>query len=123
MSLEITGKLIQLMPLETGEGRNGPWKKQTFIIEYMDGSYAKKVHMVVWGDKMNVLSGIREGAELKVSFNAESREYNQRWYTDLKAWKIEVLNPTTGQEDFPDIPSVSNSIGSADESSENDLPF
>ena len=34
-----------------------------------------------------------QGDKVKVSFNANSREYNGRWYTDLRAWKIEAETP------------------------------
>ena len=91
MSLEITGKVEQVLPLESGEGKNGPWKKQHFVIEYMDGNYAKKLCFSLWGDKTSALQDIQPGTEIKVSFNVESREYNQRWYTDAKAWRVEVV--------------------------------
>ena len=33
---------------------------------------------------------------LKVFFEIDSREYNDRWFTNLKAWKVEELS--SGQE-------------------------
>ncbi|MDP5139880.1 MAG: DUF3127 domain-containing protein, partial [Spirosomaceae bacterium] len=43
----------------------------------------------VWGDKIDSQM-MQEGNQLNVSFDVESREYNGRWYTDLKAWKMEL---------------------------------
>ena len=45
--MEITGKILQILREETGEGRNGPWKKQSFIMETQD-QYPKKVYITVW---------------------------------------------------------------------------
>ncbi|MDR0711988.1 MAG: DUF3127 domain-containing protein [Prevotellaceae bacterium] len=88
--MELKAKLIQLLPLQTGEGRNGPWKKQDFIVE-TDGQYPRKVCFSIWGDKVNP-SILAVGNTLNVSFEAESREFNGRWYTDLRAWKIDLID-------------------------------
>lgn len=84
--MEISGKIIQILPAETGEGRNGPWKKQSFIIETQE-QFPKKVCIQTWGDKIN-LNDYQEGDMVTVGVNIESREYNSRWYTDVKAWRM-----------------------------------
>jgi hypothetical protein len=68
--------------MQTGTGRNGQWKKQDMIVE-TDGQYPKKICISVWGEKINE-------DQLKIDFDVESREYSGWWYTDVKAWKIEV---------------------------------
>lgn len=88
MALEIQGKLTKIMEPETGEGKNGAWSKQSFVIETFE-TYSKKVCITAWGDKIDQLRNFQAGQDLKVSINIESREYNERWYTDVKAWKIE----------------------------------
>jgi hypothetical protein len=84
--MEISGKLIQFLPLQTGQGKNGTWKKQEFILE-LGGQYPKKVCIAAWGDKLD-MNGFKIGDTIEVSFDIESREYNGRWYTDVKAWKV-----------------------------------
>ncbi len=88
MPIEITGRIVTLLPLVTGEGKNGQWKKQEFVIETTD-QYPKKVVFSMWGDKADMLSNYKPGEDIKVSFNPESREHNGRWYTDLRAWRID----------------------------------
>ena len=39
---------------------------------------------------------MQEGNQLNVSFDVESREYNGRWYTDVKAWKMEMAGESQG---------------------------
>ena len=86
--MEIKGRLSRVLPAQTGQGRNGEWKKQGFVID-LEGTYPKKVCFQVWGDKVNVGSLI-VGDMINVFFDPESREFNEKWYTDLTAWKVET---------------------------------
>ena len=116
MSVELKGRLVEKLQTVSGEGRNGRWEKKEFIIE-TDDQFPKKICISVWNDKLAMLENIAEGDVIKVSVNIESREYNSRWYTDIRAWRIErdadegSLPPP---EDLPP-PDV--------ESIEGDLPF
>ena len=86
--MQLSAKLIQLLPLQSGTGKNGQWKKQDIIVE-TDGQYPKKICVSVWGDKVDEAL-LKTGNRLKIDFDVESREYNGRWYTDVKAWKVEL---------------------------------
>jgi hypothetical protein len=128
--MEIKGKLIHVLAQQTGEGKNGTWKKQDFVIE-TDGQYPKKVCLTIWGDKFNE-TFLTIGNELNVSFDAESREYNGRWFTDLKAWKIELASadssessaPTPFKSSAPAQPtSVAPEFAVSAEGEKDDLPF
>ncbi len=90
MALEVNGKLVRVMNPVTGEGRNGSWTKQEFVVETFD-QYPKKICMSVWGEKVDALRRFQIGDDVKVSINLESREYNERWYTEVRAWKIDSL--------------------------------
>ncbi len=106
--MDIKGRITHILPLQTGEGKNGTWKKQDFVIE-TDGQYPKKVCFSIWGDKYNE-SFLAVGNELNVSFDPESREYNGRWYTELRAWKIELAGSKPESNDFasPSAPAVAS---------------
>ncbi len=91
MALEITGKIFSLLEPVTGAGTNGPWTKREFVIETQE-QYPKKVCLEAWNDKATALDSIGTGADVKVSFDVSSREYNQKWYTSLRIWKLEVVS-------------------------------
>jgi hypothetical protein len=93
--MQLTAKLIQLLPIQTGTGKNGEWKKQDIIVE-TEGQYPKKVCISIWGDKINEQQLVI-GNNLTIDFDIESREFSGRWYTDLKAWKIEVVGQSNTQ--------------------------
>ena len=84
--MELSGKIIQLLPEKSGESAKGPWRKQEYILE-TEGQYPKQVCFMAWSDKIDEFA-IKEGENLVVSVDLESREYNGRWYTDVKAWKV-----------------------------------
>ena len=90
MALELVGKLIKVLPEVSGQSQKGPWSKQEFVIETLDASYPKKVCLTAWGDKVADLKQYATGDTLKATFSAESREYNDRWYTELRAFRIEL---------------------------------
>lgn len=84
--MDITGKITHILPLQTGAGKNGEWRKQEFVIE-TQGQYPKKICFALWGDKIDA-AGLKLEDVVTVSFDPESREYNNKWYTDLKAWRV-----------------------------------
>ncbi|SRR6266700_3797119 len=117
--MDISGKILQYLPVQTGQGKNGTWKKQEFILETGD-TYPKKVCIAVWGDKIDI-SSFKPGDPVTVSFDVESREYNSRWYTDVKAWKIVSARQAAGNAG-----SINEPMPGAFESApagEDDLPF
>ena len=114
--MQISGKLIQLLPQQTGQGKNGTWKKQEVIIE-TEGQYPKKVCIAIWGDKADEKI-LQVGNTLKIDFDVESREYNGRWYTDVKAWKVELAGSGSAFNEGPPPSAVDITDGA-----ENDLPF
>lgn len=116
--MQFTAKLIQVLPLQTGNGKNGQWKKQDIIVETGD-QYPKKVCVSIWGDKINE-SLLKAGTMLTISFDVESREYNGRWYTDVKAWKVE---PAGGADTVDKAPDDQVYFDEGNMDTANDLPF
>lgn len=88
--MQIIAKLTQLLPIQTGSGKNGEWKKQDIIVE-TEGQYPKTICISIWGDKINK-NQLHIGYILKIDFDIESRQYNSKWYTDIKAWKIAITD-------------------------------
>ena len=117
MAMELKGKIVQLLPMQTGMGKKGQWRKQEFIIE-TQGQYPKKVRFSVWGDKIDQF-GVAEGEEVNVSLDLESREYNGRWYTEARAWKVEKV----GGQGASYVPPVSQEPGYEGGGAVDDLPF
>ena len=114
--MEIAGTVVSLLPLQTGQGKNGVWKKQEFIME-TPGQFPKKVCLSLWGEKVDE-NRISVGDKITASINIESREYNGRWYTDVRAWKIAK---STAQQN--EAPPMDASFAPDASSGSDDLPF
>ena len=84
--MEIKGKIVECLPVKSGQSSNGEWRKQEYVLE-TDSQYPKKICFMAWGDKVEQFA-IQQGESVEVSIDLESREYNGRWYTDVKAWKV-----------------------------------
>ena len=118
--MQLTAKLLNILPLQTGTSKNGPWKKQEIIVE-MDGNIPRKLCISVWGEKIDTIQ-LKIGQQLKIDFEVESREFNSKWYSEVKAWKIEVIgsdnafhieNPSKDESDYLFI----------EDDIEDDMPF
>jgi len=97
--MEITGKIVQLLAKQTGQGKNGTWEKQDYILE-TEGQYPKKVCFNLWGEKIGQFA-IQQGDVVMVSFDIESREYNGRWYTDVRAWNVKKSGAAQAPQNQP----------------------
>ena len=125
MALELSGKVMQLLSEQTGTGKNGQWVKQDFIIE-TEEQYPRKVCFSAWGEKVSMVKTLKAGTPVKVSFNIESREFNGRWYTDLRIWKLEIAESAgdTAAPAHAADPGLEPLLpGGTEDSGENDLPF
>ena len=120
--MEITGKIIVLLSPQSGKTANGEWRKQEYILE-TDSQYPKKICFMAWGDKIEQF-GIKLDEKLTVSVDLESREYNGRWYTDVKAWKISRHTFDANNSPIHDNQNDINQLIKNDNSYDNsDIPF
>ena len=132
MALELEGRIVRKLGVQTGTSARGAWSKQEFLFEYQEGNFPTQVCMNVWGeDKVRELDKYQVNDKVKVSFNLSSREYNGRWYTDVRAWRIEPsasarpAGPEQPEGAYPapvdaPMPSIDDMSVSADDE---DLPF
>jgi hypothetical protein len=117
--MEIKGKIVLINPLASGQSAKGPWKKQEYILQTTE-QYPKKICFVVWGEKIDEYA-LKVEDNVEVSIDIESREFNGRWYTDVKAWKVakESKSGQTSDESLPPMPTDPP----ATEELADDLPF
>ena len=115
--MEVKGKVTQLLPQQSGMGKKGPWKKQEFILE-TQSQYPKKICFSIWGDKVDQFN-VATGDLVNVFVDLESREYNGKWYTEARAWKIEK----SGADSASPPPTDQEPFFTENSSAADDLPF
>lgn len=90
MALELECRIVRFLPATSGTSARGAWAKQEFIVEYQDGKFPSQVVFNVWGqDAVNDLQKFKVGDQVKASLRPSSREFNGRWYTDIRVWRLE----------------------------------
>lgn len=87
--MTITGTIKQIKPIESGvaNGSGNEWKNQEVIIQ-QSGEYGKPLAFKINPDKINI-NEFAEGESITAHINVQSNEYNDKWYTNVNAWKIE----------------------------------
>lgn len=105
--MKLTAKVLQLLEPQIGTKKDGgTWKKESFVVETVE-QYPKKIQVFSFS---NFEPQVNEIVEMYV--NIESREYNGKWYTEVK------VNRVKPKEYKIPVQTVQDSI---DE--DNDLPF
>lgn len=95
--MEITGTIIQALPEVSGISKAGnAWKKREYVLENNEGQFPRKVCFTCFGDNADRIV-LSVGQRVKVSVDIESREYNGRWYTEVRAWRAEPLEAAAAQ--------------------------
>ena len=93
--MDFTGKIIFALPAKSGLKENGEsWKSQEFVIENTEGQYPKKMCFNVFGDDKIKSFDIKLGEELKVSFDIYAKQWQDRWFNSINAWKVEMVGAT-----------------------------
>ncbi|MDE6327033.1 MAG: DUF3127 domain-containing protein [Duncaniella sp.] len=86
--MEIVGKIIAALPEVGGTSAKGNvWKKRDYVLETQE-TYPKKIAFNFFGDRVDQYP-LQVGQVVKIYFDIDSREYNGRWYVDIRAWKAE----------------------------------
>lgn len=130
--MELVGRIVQILPLRTGTSKAGnPWKVQEYILETLGTQYPRKVCFELFGDNVDKFP-MQIGQDVTVSIDIESREFNGRWYTSIRAWNVVqgvaapgVVAPAAASYAAPQPPAqpVAPAQPAAPVSAADDLPF
>ena len=87
--MDLTGKVIAIMEARGGvSARTGnPWMTQEYVIE-VPGTYPRRMVFNIFGEDKIKQFNIQAGEEITVQFDIDAREYNGRWFNDIRAWNI-----------------------------------
>ena len=88
--MEITGKVVRLGGLTEGTSARGPWRKQDLIIE-TDEQYPRTVCLTCWTNQIDEIQNMVPGQMIKAQIDISSREFNGKWYTDVRVWRFDPV--------------------------------
>ncbi len=87
MAFQVDGKLHKIFETEQ---KSEKFRAREFVIEIVDGNYPQMVKFQLTQDKCELIDDYNEADEITVHFNLRGREWNDRYFTNLDAWKIET---------------------------------
>lgn len=116
MSLELSGKLLHIGQRQQVTEK---FAKRIFTIETKTGNYPEFVALQFVQDRTDLIDPFKEGDEVRVHFNAKSREYNGNYYTELTAWGIALAASNTPQA----APTANSTPMPLPDGAQDDLPF
>jgi hypothetical protein len=125
MSFKVKGKVIDILPLQTGSSARGEWKKLDFVLEVPDDQFPKKICFTLFNDKTEMIRENDKSREVEVSFSLEGREYNGKWYHNVNAFKIDRIekSSSTGDQSIPPPPYNEDDFMPVKDGENDDLPF
>ena len=122
--MDFEGKVLEILPAVTGQSARGTWERQTVVFEQPNKQYGKEI-AVTFMNKGQEVANLRVGESYLVSFDIESRNYQGKWYTDVRAWRVQPVQaaaaaPAPNMPPFMEEPqpSYAASAGVVD-----DMPF
>ena len=131
--MEITGKVVAVLELQSGTSKKGSeWKKRDFVIETLDEKFPKKVCFTLFGDRADACPSI--DSVVNVAFDIDAHEYNGKWFNSVNAWKVEPAQaqqqaapqqaePAPRTSIPPQAAPVANINPAPSNSASTDLPF
>ena len=120
--MELQGKIIAVLPIKSGTSSSGKqWTSQEYVLE-IGGQYPKHVCFEVFGDKIGEF-GIQLGDELSVSFDIDARQWKDRWFNAIRAFRVNHLSSAQPQQQQPKEAEIFPPKQEVDESGNDPLPF
>lgn len=119
-AIYIEGQITAILPETRGVGQRGEWVSQDFVLK-TDDNYPKNICFTILGADKIKEANIRIGDVVSIGVNLESREFNGRWYTSIKAWSVKKKFESQAAKQAPPAPTQTQTSSSVDNT--DDLPF
>lgn len=94
--MEISGRIIAVLPERSGTSARGEWKAQSFVVETHD-QYPRKMVFDVFGAERLQRFNIKSGDEVTVHFDIDAHEYQGRWFNNIRAFDVRQLDAAAGE--------------------------
>lgn len=130
--MEIVGKVVRLGALTEGQSARGQWRKQDLIIE-TEEQFPKQVCLTCWTNQIEEIQHFAPGQTIKAQIDLSSREFNGKWYTDVRVWRFDPVGtpaPVAAPQQVHQTPPAATAtvpaqdyFPPADQGSVDDLPF
>lgn len=85
---QFTGKVVKILDVVSGENERGTWCRGGFVLESMDIPGSKAAFTVMGADRLEQFKDVRMHDVVVVTYRPSSREFNEKWFTDLNVINV-----------------------------------
>ncbi|MBQ6746940.1 MAG: DUF3127 domain-containing protein [Bacteroidaceae bacterium] len=127
--MEFSGRVIAILPARTGVSKStgNEWKVQSYVVENHDQYPRRMCFEVFGGDKIDQFN-IQMGEEINVSFDIDARQWQDKWFNTIRAWKVERVQEGAAEgqptaESIPPFAPEPAPFAGGESNPADDLPF
>jgi len=123
MAYQATGRLHKVFDTEQ---KSASFAARDFVVEVADGKFPQMIKFQLVQDKCALIDDYTEGDEISVEFDLRGREWNDKYFTNLNAWRIGKASG--GQEagetaSAVGVPAASSAPLQSNDDFDDDIPF
>jgi hypothetical protein len=96
------------------------FNKREFVVTTVDDKYPQDIKFECLKDNVELVNKINEGDSVKVTFDINGREWNDKYFVNLKAFRIES---TSGSSKGDAVGNAPPPFDPADEILDEEPPF
>ncbi len=99
MALEIQGKLIEVFEEQQ---ISSSFKKREFVIETNENNFTEQIKFELVQDRTDLIDPYKIGDDVKISFNLKGRKWNDKYFVNVQAWRIDKVSSTESGQNIPE---------------------
>jgi len=120
MAYKATGRLHKVFDTEQ---KSASFSAREFVIEMVDGKFPQMVKFQLTQDKCSLIDDYSEGEDISVDFDLRGREWNDKYFTNLNAWRIARAEAQDGAQGGSADSAPAGSPVAATADFDDDIPF
>ena len=120
MGYQATGRLHKIFDTEK---KSESFSARDFVIEIEDGRFPQLVKFQLVQDKCALIDDYSEGDEINVEFDLRGREWNDKYFTNLNAWRIGLAESNGKANTKEEQAPIPNEPIPADDGFDDEIPF
>jgi single-strand DNA-binding protein len=102
-SYDLTGTVKLIMDQQTFASG---FSKREFVVTTPDDRFPQDIKLECVKDKCALLERVSVGQTVKVTFDLRGNEYNDKYYVNLTAWRVEAGEASAPNDEVPPFDDI-----------------
>lgn len=89
--MRLIAKFVKALDTVSGETEKGAWSRGGFVVRTIDDREQLVAFTAYGAERIDSYSALKTDDIVEVVFVPESREFNDKWFTDLRLLKVALV--------------------------------